>query len=93
MRPVDPTCPVCGESVDDGGVLDYFDGEDEVCGHCESALKCEDGSMVLDYEEDHHRLSKDVVRLRQSLAEVRAEFAALRADCLRNARQSGKVLG
>ena len=78
-----PACPACGEGVDNtDGQLVYHDGEDAVCDHCETFLVCEDGAMVVDYEEDRHRLSKEVARLRASLAEVRADRAALRAQAM-----------
>ena len=71
-----PACPACGEGVDNAdGQMVYHDGESAVCDHCETFLVCEDGAMVVDYEEDHHRLCKEVVRLRETLAEVRADRA------------------
>ena len=77
MRPVDPTCPVCAECVDgdDDAVLVYDDGEDAVCDHCETFLTCKAGAMVVDYEEDHHRLSKEIARLRETLAHARRTLA------------------
>jgi hypothetical protein len=82
MMAVVPACPACGEDIDnaDGQVV-YHNGEDAVCDHCETFLTCEDGVMVIDYEEDHHRLSKEVKRLRETLAEVRASRAELRVHC------------
>jgi hypothetical protein len=84
MNPVDPTCPVCGGHVvdgDNGTVLMFNDGDEAFCDHCESRLKAEGWDLVIDYEEDHHRLSKDVTRLRETLAEVRADRAELRVHC------------
>ena len=83
MRPVGPTCPVCGAFVseDTDAAMVFNEGEDVVCDHCESRLVCGGWSLHLDYEEDHHRLTKEVTHLRQRLAEVRASRAELRAHC------------